>query len=131
MKNDISQIQGLRDKWLKFARGNNLSEEIIRDINLALEELVSNIIIHGFEDKNEHEITVGIGIKEEELIVEISDDAKYFNPLEHPEPEIEKPIEERDIGGLGVHIVRNIMDELNYRREHGKNILVMKKKLRK
>lgn len=131
VKNDISQIQGLRDKWLKFARGNNLSEEIIQDVNLALEELVSNIIIHGFEDKNEHEITVRIGIKDEKLAVEISDDAKYFNPLDHPEPEIEKPIEERDIGGLGVHIVRNIMDELDYRREHGKNILVMKKKLRK
>jgi len=131
VKNDISQIQGLRDKWLKFARGNNLADEIIQDVNLALEELVSNIILHGFEDNNEHEITVCIGIKEEKLVVEISDDAKYFNPLEHPDPDIEKPIEERDIGGLGVHIVRKIMDELDYRREQGKNVLVMKKQLRK
>ncbi len=129
IKNDIAQIQVLRDKWSKFAAGNNLPEEIIHDINLVLEELIGNIIIHGFDDDEIHEITVCAGIKEGKLSLEISDDAKFFNPLAHPEPDIDKPVEERDVGGLGVHIVRNIMDELEYRREDGKNMLIMKKKL--
>jgi len=61
--------------------------------------------------------------------VEVEDDGRQFNPLELPEPDLEKKLEERPIGGLGIHLVRNLMDELEYRRTHNKNILIMKKKI--
>jgi sigma-B regulation protein RsbU (phosphoserine phosphatase) len=131
LRNDISEIQSLKDTWFKFARENNLSDQIIYDVGLALEEMVSNIIYYGYEDKKEHQIAVRLNLKNEKLVLEISDDGKEFNPLQYPQPDIKKPTGDREVGGLGIYIVRKIMDELQYHREPGKNILVMKMRLTK
>jgi serine/threonine-protein kinase RsbW len=61
--------------------------------------------------------------------VEVEDDGQPFNPLEAPEADTTKPLEERTLGGLGIHLVRKLMDDLEYRRHEGKNLLVMKKRL--
>ena len=60
--------------------------------------------------------------------VELEDDARPYNPLEAPEPDLEAEIDDRPIGGLGVHLVRTIMDTVNYRRTHNRNLLIMSKK---
>jgi anti-sigma regulatory factor (Ser/Thr protein kinase) len=64
------------------------------------------------------------------LLVEVFDDCRPFNPLERPEVDTTKPLEEKPIGGLGVHLMRKFMDELDYRREEGKNVFRMRKKLK-
>jgi serine/threonine-protein kinase RsbW len=61
--------------------------------------------------------------------VQIKDDGKPFNPLIAPDPDIKVPIEERKIGGLGIYLVRRLMDELDYTQDSGENVLVMKKHL--
>jgi serine/threonine-protein kinase RsbW len=63
--------------------------------------------------------------------VEVEDDGRPFNPLEAPPPDIGKPLAEREVGGLGIHLVRKMMDELEYRRENDKNLLILKTKNRK
>lgn len=94
-------------------------------IRLAAEEVLINIINYAYpNDKGNIEIdctiTEGMALK-----IEISDSGVPFNPLSLPEPDIKAPIEKRKIGGLGVHLIRNIMDEVNYKREHDKNILTL------
>ncbi len=130
LKNAISEIGRLKDFGLSFAKASNLAGEFIADVNLALEEIASNIILYGYADKFEHWISVNLSLNSDGLIVEIIDDAGPFNPLEYPPPDISKPLEDRGIGGLGIHIVRNVMQDLEYRREQDKNILIMKKKFK-
>lgn len=128
LKNNLSEIERLGQTVTEFGELYNLSSKIIFAVNLALEEVVTNIISYGYEDKNEHQINVCIFLEGNELTVEVQDDGRPFNPLEAPEPDTRKPLQDRQIGGLGIHLVRNLMDGLEYSREEGKNLLVMKKK---
>ena len=129
LKNDLSEIQRLAKTIAKFGKKHHLSDRVIYHINLALEEVVTNIISYAYEDNNEHHIIVHIGLKDNQLILEVKDDGKLFNPLEVPTPDIDTPLEERQVGGLGIYLVHSSMDTLEYKREQGKNILAMKKNI--
>ena len=128
-KNDLSQVRTLAKALFEFGKENNLSREIIHDINLTLEELLVNVIFYGYKDKKEHEIVIRLSLDKKELVLQFEDDGVPFNPLEFPAPDIEKPLNERPAGGLGIHFVRNLMDAIEYKREKEKNILAMKKKI--
>ncbi|MDD1695894.1 MAG: cache domain-containing protein [Methanoregula sp.] len=102
------------------------SEEIL-DTQLAVEESVTNVINHGYK-KPGGEIIVSCRISPDRIEVQITDAAPRFDPLAVPEPELDSSIEEREIGGLGVFLIRKVMDETSYRYESGKNILVLIKR---
>jgi anti-sigma regulatory factor (Ser/Thr protein kinase) len=90
-------------------------------VNLALEELGLNIMNHG-HDEGTHEIEIDLISDADSLTIEIRDDGKPFDPLnDAPTPDLDSPVGVRTPGGLGVHLVRTMMDELSYRREQGKN----------
>lgn len=127
LKNNISETERLSQIVSDFSEANGLSIGDSYALNLSLEEILTNVISYGYEDNNEHTITIRISLKDKELIAEVEDDGKPFNPLEAPEPDIEKPLEDRPVGGLGIHLVRNLMDGLEYKRELGKNILMMRR----
>ena len=96
-------------------------------IRLASEEALVNVINYAYPDKN-GSVEIIYEIKDgKKLILEIIDSGVPFNPLSMPEPDIKSPMENRKIGGLGIFLVRSIMDELNYRREEGRNILTLTK----
>jgi len=128
LKNNLSEIERLSQIVTEFGGLNNLSPKVLFAVNLALEEILTNIISYGYEDNNEHVIVIRLSLKDEELVAEVEDDGRPFNPLEVPKPDISRPLEDRKIGGLGIHLVRNLMDGLEYRRYGGKNISVMKKR---
>ena len=88
------------------------------------------MISHGYEDGLEHEICVRISHEDENMKVEVEDDGRPFNPLEAPPPDTGKPLTERQVGGLGIYLMREMMDEVEYRRENDKNLLVLKMKVR-
>jgi serine/threonine-protein kinase RsbW len=127
IKNEISEIRKLAEAIIAFGEENHLSAQVIFDAHLALEEVVINIISYGFDDENEHQIFVNFDLAGRELILEVQDEAPPFNPLEVPMPDLKTPVEEREIGGLGIYLVRQIMDKVEYRRENDRNILIMKK----
>lgn len=129
LRNDLTELERLAQSVSAWCQANSISSETEFQVNLALNEIVSNVIEYGWKDQGEHRICVGAWRLQNELRVEIVDDATPFNPLEAPEPDVEQPLEERTVGGLGIHLVRQIMDALEYRRRDGKNCLVMKKKL--
>ena len=127
LKNDVSELQRLTNVVTEFGKENDLAEETIDDVTLALEEIVNNIISYAYEDDSGHQIDVRISMKDQELTVEVIDDGKPFNPLEVPEADIDKPLEEKEAGGLGIHFARHLMDSIVYTREDEENVLVMKK----
>ncbi|MFA5238064.1 MAG: ATP-binding protein [Methanoregula sp.] len=102
------------------------SAEAILDVRLALEEIIVNIINHGYRGK---EGSIGIRCKAspEQVSLEISDSAPAFNPLSVPEPDITLGIEERRIGGLGILFVRRVMDIVTYRYKNHRNVLTLVK----
>ena len=110
---ELSSLWGLDDK-IKFK------------LNLVLEELITNIIFHGFENnKEDNYILLDLGLSENEIEICIKDNAKEFNPLlMESEPAI-KPIEEQEIGGLGIHLVKNMTVNMNYNRNNDLNQLTL------
>lgn len=128
LKNNFSEIERLIQIVTEFGEVNNLPSNVLFAVSLALDEILTNVISYGYKDDNEHLIIIRFSLEDEELIAEVEDDGQPFNPLGAPEPNTDKPLQERQIGGLGIHLVRNLMDKLEYRRQENRNILVMKKK---
>ena len=109
---------GHREDW---------SNDLLFRVHLVLEELVLNIIDYGFDDgKDDHELVVVLMSEDDNLTIEITDDGIPFDPLHDAKvPDTDAPLEDRPIGGLGVHLVRTMMDEVSYRWEDGKNHLTL------
>ena len=90
-------------------------------VHLVLEELVLNVINYAY-DESGHHVDVQLMSNDDGLVIEITDEGKPFDPLhDAPEPDMESPIEDRRVGGLGVYFVRTMTSDMQYRREDGKN----------
>ena len=127
--NDISELERLYRGVSQFCQEHELSADIEGDLNLALEEIVVNVIRYGHPEGGKHEIQVWLSLEQDCVVATVEDDGLPFNPLEAPEPDLDSPIETRPIGGLGIHLVRNITDGLAYCRSEGRNRLVMRKQV--
>ena len=116
--------------WVEaFVRRAGLSTEVQNALDLSLVEWVTNVISYGYEDKQEHSITLRFKAEAAEVCVEVEDDGKEFNPLLHPPADTTVPLETRPIGGLGIHMMRKLMDAVQYQRTNGRNIVTLKKRL--
>jgi anti-sigma regulatory factor (Ser/Thr protein kinase) len=111
-----------------FGAAHGLSPEVVFNLNLALDEVVTNIISYAYDDEAEHQIEIRVSLDGDGVSVRVEDDGGAFNPLETPRPDVGLDIDRRPIGGLGVHIVRSLMDALEYRREDDRNIFIMRKR---
>jgi sigma-B regulation protein RsbU (phosphoserine phosphatase) len=130
LKNNIAEIARLGERLGEFAAVHQqLTPNVLHDLNLALEEAVTNIISHGYSDHREHDILVRMRVEAGAVIVELKDDARAFNPLTAPEADVSAPLEERAAGGLGIHLMRKLMDGIEYQRLEDGNLLIMKKTL--
>ena len=104
-----------------------LSPRCRTELNLGLDELFTNIISYGFDDQSEHHIKFSLSKTDETLVVEIEDDGIPFNPLDAAGPEVARDLESINIGGLGIHLMKKMVDDINYQRIEGKNKLTLKK----
>jgi len=111
----------------EFFRAHRLPVRPLHELQLALEEHLTNISSYGFADHAAHTIHVRVALEGGSLCVEIEDDGREFNPLTHPAPDLTVPIAERPIGGLGIHMIRKSVDALEYRRDGNCNTVVMRK----
>ncbi|MGN7726275.1 ATP-binding protein [Luteimonas sp. 22616] len=95
------------------------------DVRLIVEELASNVIEHGGADvaAGERELSVDIGIDGDRLSLQFSDDGAPFDPTAAAAPDLDADIEDRPIGGLGLHLIRQLAEEISYRRDGGFNLL--------
>ena len=127
LKSRLSELDKLCRNLETFGRKIGLSKKCIFEINLALDELFTNIISYGFADDEEHLIKITLTPQNKMLCLCIEDDGAPFNPTEFNEPDLKCSIEECKIGGLGIHIIKNLMDEVCYERCGDKNVLTLKK----
>ena len=98
---------------------------VVHDVQLVTEEVVCNALDYGRVEGREHEISVGIGIDGNLITLEFRDDCVAFNPLENPEPDLDADIHDRPIGGLGVHLIKELAEDVSYRREEPHNVLTV------
>jgi serine/threonine-protein kinase RsbW len=128
-KNQLAEIEHLGQVVTEFAERHQWSPQTLFEVNVSLEELLTNVISYGYEDTQEHEIILRLSFADGEMTAEIEDDGRPFNPLEVAEPDLNIPLEERQVGGLGIFMVRKFMTDLAYHRHEGKNRLTLKKKI--
>lgn len=118
INNRISEISRLEDLMQELENRNNLTERLLHEVNLIIEELVSNTILYGYpvEEENKHHIDIEIIVSRKSLRIHISDDAFPFNPLESglKESNKAKEISEVNVGGLGLGLVGYYSDEIKY-----------------
>lgn len=128
LTNEITEIQRLSSELLRFSEAAGLAPDTVGDIRLALEEVVSNICRYGYERDQSGRIEVRLQRWGEAIRIEVRDDGRPFNPLsEAPSPNLVRPFPEREVGGLGIYLVRRVMDQVAYRFEHGQNVFIMEK----
>ena len=128
IKNKDEEISKAVESVRKYLKHKDFSEDCECSLAVAFDEMLSNIIHHGYNDDSEHSIKITLSSKGKDFIGTIEDDAVAFNPLLHPDADTSLPLSERKIGGLGIHLVRNMMDKMEYKRVQNKNVLTLFKK---
>jgi serine/threonine-protein kinase RsbW len=104
-----------------YCRQHGVTAETVFAITVSLEELLANTIAYGYADDGAHEIMVQIWRVDARVWVEIADDARPFDPTQVLAPDLDAPLEMRSVGGLGIHLVRELMDDLAYWHADGRN----------
>jgi anti-sigma regulatory factor (Ser/Thr protein kinase) len=112
-----------------FVRAQGGSGETVHDVGVVLDEVLSNIIAYGYGPEQAGEIVVRADIVDGRIVVEIEDGGQPFDPLSLPPPDLSAPLRERKVGGLGIHFIRHLMDEVAYARVGGTNRLRLSKQL--
>jgi len=98
-------------------------------VSLAIEELVTNCIKYGYDDAAEHLIEIVLSIMQRVLTLEIIDDGRAFDPSSVPPPDLSRAFEDRPVGGLGIHLLRELTDSMSYERRDGANRLTLTKRI--
>ncbi|QGQ96655.1 ATP-binding protein [Paenibacillus psychroresistens] len=127
LMNDLSELNRLTQIFHALLTAQRIDEKTLFYLNLIGDELVTNIISYGYEDELVHVIQLHFAITPLQWTLKIADDGRPFNPLDRKNPDLSLSVEEREIGGLGIHFVKQIVDEISYERTEGHNIIFMKK----
>ena len=123
LENRSGDLERILDEADGFMESRSLSAKKTYAVRLALEELLTNVVKYAYDEEGGHRIGVRIDLGEPGGVT-IDDDGRPFNPLEDaPAPVLDGPLENRPIGGLGLHMVRSMGMALSYRREGSRNVL--------
>jgi serine/threonine-protein kinase RsbW len=123
MGNDFADLGPTSTRVRNFLGACNAPDAASFLADLVIEELVTNTIKYGYDDAGAHEIDLRIAFEDGRLLIEVRDDGRAFNPLEQAAPDTTLPAEQRDIGGLGIHLVRQMTDSVVYERRDGRNVV--------
>jgi len=129
LKNQLMEIERFKDRFRLFSEANEIPTRIRRELNIVFDELLNNVISYAYQDKEEHEIKVRVEVTRERLVVLIADDGIPFNPLDADRPDTSLALEDRIPGGLGIHLVRKVMDKVAYQRRTDENVLTLVKNI--
>jgi anti-sigma regulatory factor (Ser/Thr protein kinase) len=125
--NDVGELPRLVQFLSDYCAQHSLLDQFSMELNLVAEETFVNIVMHGYTDQLRHEIRFDLSFDGGSFAVTVEDDGIPFDPLAAPEFDPTTPLEQRGTGGLGIHLMRNLMDELQYERSGGLNRLTMRK----
>ncbi|MBK9306471.1 MAG: anti-sigma factor antagonist [Nitrospira sp.] len=130
MPNQLMAIPDLQTAFEEYVSQWAAARPLIPTLNMALDDLLNNVVQYAFpNDPTEHQVEVEGEVREDCVVLTIMDDGIPFNPLSVAPPDLSVLLHEREIGGLGIHLIRSMFDEVTYHRKVGRNVLSIKKKL--
>ncbi|MBN2068407.1 MAG: ATP-binding protein [Opitutales bacterium] len=127
IENKIEVLADFAEAFQREVEPWNLPPALQMNLDLVLEEVLSNIIHYGFSDQQLHWIEIHAVYENGTVMLRISDDGVPFDPTEKAAPDLTQSIEDRPVGGLGIFLVRKLMDQVTYLRENDHNILILEK----
>ena len=123
----LSEVSRVNNGVEAFWHEHHLPDNSMLDVLLSIEEVLSNIIRHSLADFDNCVIVVSARIAAGEIQIQLEDNGPAFNPLSYSPPKLEAPLEDREAGGLGIHLVKCLMDRVRYERREERNFLTMAK----
>jgi anti-sigma regulatory factor (Ser/Thr protein kinase) len=129
LQNEVAEISKLAIFIEELGEEFGLSPELVFNLNLVLEEAVSNVILYAYPKEEHQTISLIARKKDNQLIFVLTDSGKEFDPTQAPDADITLSAEDRPIGGLGIFLIRQIMNTVEYQRIEGKNVLTLGKEL--
>jgi anti-sigma regulatory factor (Ser/Thr protein kinase) len=127
LANDLQELAGVAAKVDAFCEARDIPPEIAYAVNLSIDEILTNTISYGYDDDEPHRIEIVLRLEADTLVVVIADDSAPFDLSETPEADVEATLEDRDVGGLGLFLVHQMMDKVEYERVEGRNIVTLTK----
>ena len=127
VKNRIEDLLRVNSIFESFATQHDIGGKLRYHLLVSIEEILTNIIKYGFDELGVHPIHITFRNDSGAIEMEFEDRGREFNPLEVGEPDLDTPIEDRQLGGLGIHLVKNMVDVAQYRRVGDRNILLLRK----
>ena len=121
--NRFGELSRVTDQAVRFAQEHGVGSRPVYLINLTIEEMVTNILKYGYDDAAVHQILLRLEIHPRMVQLVLEDDGHEFNPLRAPEPDVDQPAEDRLPGGLGIHLIRKLVQKMDYQRLEGRNRL--------
>jgi serine/threonine-protein kinase RsbW len=125
---DLDSLFLLMEEVESFCRQSRLPQALILQLQLALEEFVTNAIKYGYPDRDPGQIEIRLAIDPTSARLRITDDGAPFDPLAAAPPDFARTLEEKEIGGLGIHLICKVMDTVHYERRGNRNIITVCKK---
>ncbi|WP_409341888.1 ATP-binding protein [Paenibacillus sp. MBLB4367] len=123
IKNRLSELTHVTDRLMTICEEQNMNAGTSFHLQLACDELITNTISYGYEDEDERTIRISVTFSGEEVALVIEDDGRPFDPFgSRGTPDLTLDVEEREIGGLGIHLVTRIMEQVAYERAGRYNI---------
>lgn len=123
------EIARVTAAFAAFAVAHGLPASVRRSLQVALDELLTNTMVYGFAGQEGGAVTVEVALHPDRVAVTVTDDGKPFDPLGQAPPDTALPLAQRPIGGLGLGLVRGMMDEVSYQRRGDRNVVVLAKRL--
>ena len=125
--NELREIVGVAARIDAFCEARNLEPQLAYAVNLSVDEILTNTVTHGYDDEDAHRIEVIVRVEGETIVVVIVDDSSAFDPSRAPQPDVEASLESGALEGLGLFLVHQMMDEVEYRRVEGCNVVTLTK----
>ena len=126
--NDLRELARVAAKIDEFCVARGLGPQIGYSVNLSVDEILTNTISYGYDDEEPHKIEIVVSMESDSIVVVIVDDSTAFDLSQTPDADVESSVEERALGGLGLFLVHQMMDGVEYRRMGGCNVVTLTKK---
>ncbi|MEI8248559.1 MAG: anti-sigma factor antagonist [Lentisphaerota bacterium] len=123
--NDLDELAGLCHEIHNFLEDEKVPASPVYKIDLSIEEMLTNVIKYSYDDENRHEISVYLRLDPNRILLEMRDDGHEFNPLEAPLSDLSDEIEQRRVGGMGIHLTRTMVDAISYSRDGNINAVTV------
>lgn len=128
LANDLDEIAMVGARLDEFCESHDIPPQVAYAVNVSVDELLNNTISYGYADDARHTIELSARVDDGAVVVEIVDDGQEFEASVVPEPDTDAALEDRAVGGLGLFIVHQMMDSVEFRREDGRNVVTIAKK---